>query len=66
MNPDIVLIREESAYRLVFGHLRVVGALSTANETHIDVKGEGTVKVVKTPAGLFVEHKNTKLPFLMA
>lgn len=66
MNHDIVLIREGSAYRLVFGHLRVVGALSTANETFIDVKGEGKVKVVRTSAGLFVERKNARLPFLMA
>lgn len=66
MNTDIVIIRDGSAYRLLFGHLRLVGALSMANEAFFDVKGEGKVKVVKTPAGLFVKHKDGKLPFLMA
>lgn len=64
MDPEIVIVREGSAYRVLFGHLRLAGAFWMANETEVDVKGEGKVKVVKMPGGLFVKHKNGNLPFL--
>jgi hypothetical protein len=65
MDSDIILIREEKNYRILYGCLRLVGDLSNADEVCIDVKGEGKVKVFKTREGLFVKRKNRRLPVFL-
>lgn len=65
MDSDIILIREEKHYRVLYGRLRLAGDLSNANEICIDVKGEGKVKVLKTRDGLVVKRKNCCLPVLL-
>jgi len=64
MDSGIILVREEKNYRVLYGHLRLAGALSSADEVCIDVKGEGTVKILKTRCGMFVKNKNHKFPVL--
>lgn len=65
MDSGIILVREDSNYRVLYGRLRLVGTLSSANEVCIDVKGEGKVKILKTREGLVVERNNRRLPVLM-
>lgn len=64
MKSGIIIVRDGTNYRLLYGHLRLAGALSGAGEICIDVKGEGKVKIQKTPEGIFVKRKNEKLPVL--
>jgi hypothetical protein len=63
MRSEIIIVRDGQGYRILYGHLRLAGVLSTAGEADLDVKGEGKVKVVKTPAGLIVKSKNRTVPF---
>lgn len=65
MNSEIILIREEENYRVLYGRLRLAGDLCNADEICIDVKGEGKVKVLKTRDGLFVKRNNRRLPVLL-
>lgn len=65
MDSDIILVREEQNYRVLYGRLRLAGALSRADEVCINVKGEGKVKILKTRGGLVVQQKNRRLPVLM-
>lgn len=64
MESGIIIVRDGRHYRVLYGHLRLAGALSGAEEVCIDVKGEGKVKIQKTPEGIFVKRKNGKLPVL--
>ncbi len=63
MQSEIIIVREEHGYRILYGHLRLAGVLSTAGEADLDIKGEGKVKVVKTSSGLIVKSKNRTEPF---
>lgn len=65
MDSDIILIREEKNYRVLYGRLRLTGDLSNADEICIDVKGEGKVKILKMRDGLFVKRKDCRLPVLL-
>lgn len=65
MDSGIILVREEKNYRVLYGRLRLAGALSGADEICIDVKGEGKVKILKIRGSLFVKQKNRRLPVLM-
>ncbi|CAN5397658.1 hypothetical protein BH11PSE11_BH11PSE11_14210 [soil metagenome] len=64
MSPDILIIRDDEGYRLLHGHLHLIHKLTLAEDkqVYVDVKDEGTVKVVKTSAGLIVERKSQRLP----
>lgn len=64
MESGIIIVRDGTNYRVMYGHLRLAGALSSADEVCVDVKGEGKVKIQKTPKGMFVKRKNAKLPVL--
>ncbi|RJG00266.1 hypothetical protein [Noviherbaspirillum sedimenti] len=64
MDSGIIIVREDCNYRVLYGHLRLAGALSSADEVCIDVKGEGKIKILKTRGGLFVKGKNHRLPVL--
>ena len=61
---DIVIIRNTAGYHVLYGHLRLWGALSTGGEAVVDVKGEGTVKVVKTAQGMFIKRKGRREPLV--
>ncbi len=62
MKSSIILVRENESYRVLFGHLHLAGAFCSTREVCIEVKGEGTVKILKTGAGMFVKRKNRRLP----
>lgn len=64
MSDKIVIVRDAAGYRVVFGHLQLAGMLGIANEALVDVKGEGSLKIIKAAGKLFVKRKNRKLPIL--
>lgn len=64
MDSGIIIVREEMHYRVLYGHLRLAGALSSTDTVCIDVKGEGKVKIQKARGGMFVKRKDCRLPVL--
>lgn len=64
MNPDIVIVRDGEAYRLLHGHLRLFNMLSTSDEIRVDVYGEGAVTVVRTRAGYLVGKDGQRIPLM--
>jgi hypothetical protein len=68
MNPDILLVREDSGYRVLHGHLHLMTTLNaTPTESDgvlIEARDEGKVKVIKTRHGIVVEHKTGIIPVL--
>lgn len=62
MSPDILIVREGDAYRLLHGHLRLAGVLLRSAEADIEVRGEGVVKILKTRSGYVVRHGRQRLP----
>lgn len=62
VNPDIVIVRDGDAYRLLHGHLRLANVLRAADEIEVDVQGEGPVKVRKTRNGYVVGTDTRRLP----
>ena len=64
MNPDIDVIREGNAYRLLHGHLHLASELSLHGEVAVDVRGEGQVKVIRTRQGHFAGKDGQWLPML--
>lgn len=62
MSPDILIVREGDAYRLLHGHLRLAGVLLRAAEARIEVRGEGVVEVMKTRSGYVVRHDRRRWP----
>lgn len=64
MSPDIVLIRDRQGYRILHGYLHLANALTMSDAVYVDVKGEGVVKIVKTPDGYFVSKDGQALPII--
>lgn len=64
MSPDIVLVREGDGYRILHGHLHLANQLSLRNEVLVDVKDEGTVRIVRTRSGYFAGKDGQRLPLL--
>jgi len=62
VSPDIVIVRDGDAYRLLHGHLRLANVLRAADEIEVEVRGEGMVKVRKTGNGYVVARDARKLP----
>lgn len=62
MSPDILIVREGDGYRLLHGHLHLAGKLLRSGEAAIEVRGEGTLKVVKTRCGYVVRRGMKRLP----
>lgn len=62
MSPDILIVREGDGYRLLHGHLRLASVLLCSEEVAVEVKGEGDVKIVKTPSGYVVGSRGQRLP----
>lgn len=66
MKPDILIVRDGECYRVLHGLLHLTGALCLSREILLEVRGEGTVKVVKTAAGIRVRRKSQQLPLRLA
>jgi hypothetical protein len=64
MAPEIVIVRDENAYRLLHGHLHLVSELAQHGEVLVEVKNEGQVKVVMTRQGYFAGVDEVRLPLL--
>jgi len=62
VSPDIVIVRDGDAYRLLHGHLRLANVLRAADEIEVEVRGEGMVKVRKTGNGYVVARDARRLP----
>ncbi len=66
MTPNILIAREEGGYRILFGVLHLVSALSMFKEVYAESTEEGRVRIIKTPAGMVVERNGQQLPILGA
>lgn len=62
MDKDIWIVRDGEGYRLLFGHLHLVNEMSMSGSVLVDVKNEGTVKVVRAPSGFCVDTDSRQLP----
>ncbi|HYC41714.1 MAG TPA: hypothetical protein VEB70_01865 [Noviherbaspirillum sp.] len=62
VNPDIVIVRDGDAYRLLHGHLRLANVLRAADEVEVEVQGEGPVKVRKTSNGYVIGPDGRPVP----
>lgn len=63
---DIHIIRDGDAYRLLHGQLRLLSALGLQHEIFVEVRGEGRVRVVRTPCGYFGGPDWEALPLLLS
>lgn len=66
MSDDILIVRDGGVYRVLFGHLRLSSMLSEANETIVNVKGEGKAKITKSNKGLLVHKDSIQFPLLQS
>jgi hypothetical protein len=64
MSPDILIVRDDSGYRLLHGHLHLANALKKSKEIIVEIKDEGKVRVMKTAAGLMVALGSQSFPLL--
>ena len=62
MSPEILIVRNGDGYRVLHGHLRLASELHRSNEATAQASGEGKVKVIKTPGGIFIDEKNRRFP----
>jgi hypothetical protein len=62
VNPDIVIVRDGAAYRLLHGHLRLANVLRAADEIEVEVQGEGPVKVSKAANGYVIGPDGRRFP----
>lgn len=62
MNPDILIVRDGNAYRLLHGHLRLSTMLRSSVELRLDVQGEGQVTVTRSRGGYLVGKGGQRLP----
>lgn len=58
----ILIARDGDRYRLLHGQLRLAATLSRNNDICVEVRGEGTVRILKTGESLVVEHGSGRLP----
>lgn len=62
MSQDIVIIRDGNDYRLMHGHLRLANVLRALGEVDVEIKGEGTIKIMKSREGYMVGKDGYHLP----
>ncbi|OWW21887.1 hypothetical protein [Noviherbaspirillum denitrificans] len=62
VNPDIVIVRDGDAYRLLHGHLRLANVMRATDEIEVEVKGEGPVKIRKTGNGYTAGTDGRRVP----
>lgn len=61
-SPDILIVRDGDAYRLLHGHLRLANMLRSLNEVDVEVRGEGRVRIMKKVGGYLAEKDGQRLP----
>ncbi|MFI4940299.1 MAG: hypothetical protein ACHP7O_08180 [Burkholderiales bacterium] len=61
MSPDILIVREGDGYRVLHGHLHLANTMNLTREAQVVASGEGVVKIVKTPSGIFVGEEKRRL-----
>jgi hypothetical protein len=66
MTPNILIVREGAGYRILFGVLHLVSALSMSKEVFAEATEEGQVRIVRTPSGMVVDRNGQQLPILGA
>jgi hypothetical protein len=54
VESDIWIVRDGDSYRLLYGHLHLIGALGRSGEVFVQVKDEGRLKVVRERGGFLV------------
>ena len=64
MSPDILIVRDGDAYRVLHGHLRLASELTVRSEVLVDAKDEGKVRIVRTRNGYFAGTDGQRLPLL--
>ena len=64
MNPDILIIQDQTGFHLLHGYLHLAMALNDSGRAAIDVPEFGTVLVARTPGGLMVETEGQHVPLL--
>ena len=62
VNPDIVIVRDGDAYRLLHGHLRLANVLRESGEVCVDVQGEGHLKITRIRNQYLVGKDGRRLP----
>jgi hypothetical protein len=65
MLPDILIVRDGAGYHLLHGHLHLAVMIQDSARVAVEVKGQGTVQVVKSLHGLLVEAEGDQLPLLV-
>jgi hypothetical protein len=64
MNPDILIIQDQTGFHLLHGYLHLAMALNDSGRAAIDVPELGTVLVARTAGGLVVETEGRHVPLL--
>lgn len=62
MQNDIVILREGTTCRILFGYLRLTSMLSQVSEVDVVIRGEGNAKIIKTGDGLIVYFQEQVFP----
>lgn len=62
MENEILIVREDTGFRLLFGHLQLVAILSEENEVKVKVKNGNQASVMRTELGLMVHDGEVQLP----
>jgi hypothetical protein len=65
LSADIVVVRDGNVYRLLFGYLRLANELDESRIISLEVKGEGTIRIVKTSSGYMACNDEVQLPLLL-
>jgi hypothetical protein len=66
MSPNILIVREGNSYRLLHGLLHLTRRLSVDKELLLEVKDEGTLKLVRTASGICVCTKSRRAPLIFS
>ena len=64
MTPEIVLIRDGDQFLLLHGHLGLANVLVNYGSVHLDVRGEGIVRVTRNKSAYFVVQNGKWLPIV--
>lgn len=64
LTPEILIIQDNTGYRLLHGHLHLAMALRSSGQAAVEVQDVGTVVVFKTRDGLKVEMNGSRVPLL--
>lgn len=62
MDNEILIVREDSGFRLLFGHLQLVAILTEEEEVRVRVKDGDHARVMRTRMGLMVHDGKEQWP----